>query len=121
MYALADEAATLALATSLGVGREEELGSVQDVDEHGQLGLHERLQLVFEQLHDVLQTVDDHLVVALSLPLALARRARAQRVETPGLGGARQHLRLRVQLRHLRLEVVRDHNAPLLRCNNNKP
>ncbi len=51
-----DEAAALALAARLGGGREEQLGSVQHVDEHGQLGLHERLQLVLQQRHDVLRS-----------------------------------------------------------------
>ena len=52
---LGDEAATLALVTRLGVWREEQLGPVEHVDKHRQLGLHERLQLLLQQLHDVLQ------------------------------------------------------------------
>ena len=34
-------------------------GPVEDVVEDGQLGLHQRVQLRFQQLHNVLQLFDD--------------------------------------------------------------
>ena len=38
---------------------EKTFGSVDDVDDDGRLGLHQRVQLRFQQLHNVLQLFDD--------------------------------------------------------------
>lgn len=54
-HSLANEAAALTLAPGVGVLREKQLGPVQDVHQHGQLGLDQGPQPVLQRRHDVLE------------------------------------------------------------------
>ena len=55
----AHEAAVLALPPGFGAGGEEELRTVEGVDQHRHLGLDQGLQVVLQHRHDVVQTFDD--------------------------------------------------------------
>lgn len=54
-HLLADEAAALALPPGVGVLGEKQLGPVQNVHQHGQLGLDQGPQPVLQRRHDVLE------------------------------------------------------------------
>ena len=54
------EAAVFALSPRVRAAGEEQLGSVEDVDEDGELGLDQRPEVVLEHGDDVLQELDDY-------------------------------------------------------------
>ena len=54
------EAAVFALSPRVRATGEEQLGSVEDVDEDGELGLDQRPEVVLEHGDDVLQELDDY-------------------------------------------------------------
>ena len=58
------EATALTLVAHLGVSGEEEFWLVEDVDEDGQLGLHEGPQLFLQQTHYVLKQRGVYLIVS---------------------------------------------------------
>ena len=54
------EAAVFALSPRVRATGEEQLGSVEDVDEDGELGLDQRPEVVLEHGDNVLQELDDY-------------------------------------------------------------